>query len=311
MTYPLFFDSKNSLNLFNLEKDFNFLSSLYTKKKLPKILMISGHKGSGKSTLINHFLFSIFDISNYDKKKFILLDKTVFYNQFKNDIFSNIIYIKGSDFKSVKIEDIRILKNKIFQSTILNKDRFIVLDDIELFNVNSLNALLKMIEEPSRNNYFFLINNKSKPLLETVKSRALEIKIILNENQRINIIKKLIHYYKIEPFLDVNASKLSPGNFIKFNYICSEYKISISTDFVDNLSLLIGLYKKNKDILFVNIAFFIADFYFKNLKDKKVLNNEKIYELKKFIFDNLNNFLLYNINHNALITAISNKLKYE
>ena len=61
MTYPSFFESKNSLNLFSLEKDFNFFSSLYTKKKLPNILMLSGPKGSGKSTLINHFLFSIFD----------------------------------------------------------------------------------------------------------------------------------------------------------------------------------------------------------------------------------------------------------
>ena len=31
-----------------------------------------------------------------------------------------------------------------------------------------LNALLKIIEEPSKNNYFILINNKSKPLIETL-----------------------------------------------------------------------------------------------------------------------------------------------
>ena len=31
--------------------------------------MFSGNKGSGKSTLINHFLFSIFDEDNYDKMK--------------------------------------------------------------------------------------------------------------------------------------------------------------------------------------------------------------------------------------------------
>ena len=31
--------------------------------------MLTGDKGSGKSTLINHFLFSIFDEKNYNKKK--------------------------------------------------------------------------------------------------------------------------------------------------------------------------------------------------------------------------------------------------
>ena len=61
----------------------------------------------------------------------------------------------------------------------IDKDRFIILDDIELFNLNSLNALLKIIEEPTQKNYFILINNKTRPLLETLKSRALEIKIFL------------------------------------------------------------------------------------------------------------------------------------
>ena len=34
--------------------------------------MLSGQKGSGKSTLINHLLFYIFDKNNYDEKIIIL-----------------------------------------------------------------------------------------------------------------------------------------------------------------------------------------------------------------------------------------------
>ena len=67
MDYPKYFTPKNSLRLFGLKKDFDFLSSIYSKDKLPKVFMISGLKGSGKSTLINHFLFSIFDERNYKK----------------------------------------------------------------------------------------------------------------------------------------------------------------------------------------------------------------------------------------------------
>ena len=62
MNYPIYFDTKNSLNLFGLKKDFGFISELYLKQNLPKVLMFTGDKGSGKSTLINHFLYSIFDI---------------------------------------------------------------------------------------------------------------------------------------------------------------------------------------------------------------------------------------------------------
>ena len=59
--------------------------------------------------------------------------------------------------EAVKIEDIRNLKKKILKSSLLDKDRFIIFDDIELLNINSLNALLKIIEEPSEKNYFILM----------------------------------------------------------------------------------------------------------------------------------------------------------
>ena len=273
--------------------------------------MFTGNKGSGKSTLINHFLFSIFDEKNYDRQKFFLRKISSFNENFKNNIFSNIIYINGSDYKKVKVDDIRNLKTKIYKSSILNKERFIIFDDIDLFNTNSLNALLKIIEEPGSQNYFFLINNKSKQLLETIRSRALEIKIILKETQRLGIIEKLIDFYRVDMILDTQKAQLTPGNFLKFNHIFHEYDISLNGQFIENLSQLLNLYKKNKDILFIDMVYFIADLYLRDLKSKNIIKNDKIYEFKNFIFDNLNNFLLYNINQTALINNINNKLNHE
>ena len=310
MSYPNFFDSKNSLKLFGYRDNFNFLDSLYIKKNLPKVLLLTGDKGIGKSTLINHFLFTVYDKENYDKNNFTIIKKSNFYNQFINNTFPNIIYINGEDFKSIKIDEIRELKKKIQQSAILNKDRFIIFDDVELFNHNSLNALLKIIEEPS-NNFFILIDNKSKKLIDTIKSRSIEIKIILNENNRVEITNRLIDQFDINVLLSPISSKLSPGNFIKFNYICNEYKLNVLDELIENLSILLNLYKKNKDILFIRIAFFITDYYFKNLRDKQNFNQEKIFEIKKFIFASLNNFLLYNINQNTIINVINEKLKYD
>ncbi len=310
MDYPKYFEPKNSLNLYGLEKDFYFLKSLYSKNKFPYILMLSGSRGAGKSTLINHFLFSIFDEKNYNKEKFSFFDSSIMFKQFKNNIFQNILYLSGSDFKSVKVEDIRNLKSTIFQSSLLNKERFIILDDIELFNTNSLNALLKIIEEPSKNNYFILINNKTKPLIETIRSRSIELKIILTEKKRVEIINNLVKFYNIETVIDPVNLKLTPGNFIKFNYIFKEYNISINNEFSDNLSLLLNLYKKSKDVLIIDIVFFLADFYFKNLNNIKNMNSDKIYELKNFIMNNLDQYFMFNLNQNSLINAINNKLNH-
>ena len=310
MDYPKYFNPKKSQNLYGLEKNFNFLSSLFSTKKLPKVLMLSGVRGSGKSTLINHFLFSIFDEKNYNKKEFNLIKSSSFHNQFQNDIFQNIIYLKGLDHKSVKVDDIRNLKSQILQSSINDKERFIILDDIELFNTQSLNALLKIIEEPSKKNYFILINNQTKPLVDTIRSRSLELKVILSEQQRLEIINKLMISHSIEAILQPEESKLSPGMFIKFNYIFKEHDISLKDDFLDNLSLLLSLYKKTKNTLFIDIAFYLTDFYFKDLKNENRFKSDNIYEIKNFILKNLNKYLTFNLSQNSLLNAISNKLKY-
>ena len=198
---------------------------------------------------------------------------------------------------------------EISSNQIINKDRFIVLDDIESFNLNSLNALLKVIEEPSKNNYFILINNQTKFLIDTIKSRSLELKIILSEHKRLEIIDKLIKFHNIEAILNPEESKLSPGMFIKFNYMFNEHEISVNNDFLDNLSLLLNLYKKNKEILFIDIAFYLTDFYFKEYKNKNIQKNDNIYEVKTFVLNNLNKFLTFNLSQKSLLNAISDKLK--
>jgi DNA polymerase-3 subunit delta' len=308
MTLPIYFDSKKSLNLFGLIEDFLFLKRLYTNNKLPKVLMLSGKKGSGKSTLINHLIFYIHDKENYDEKNYEYSSESKFYNQFINNIYSNLIYLSGSNFKNSQIEDVRLLKEKIFQSSIDSNPRFIILDEVELFNNKSLNALLKTIEEPTKNNYFLLINNKTKPLIETVKSRCLEFKIILDEEKRSGIIDSLIKKYKINLVIDPKSSQLTPGNYIKFNYIFEENNIFIEKNFIDNLTILLGLYKKNKDTIFIDMTLFLADSYLNVLKNKNLLSHEKIIELKRFIFDSIHKYFLYNLNQKALLNNINNRI---
>jgi len=63
--------------------------------------------------------------------------------------------------------------------------------------------------------------------------------------------------------------------------------------------------------LIINLVFYLAEEYFRYLKDNKLLKNDKIFEIKNYILQNLSNFLLYNINQNSLINAVNDKLYYE
>ena len=91
----------------------------------------------------------------------------------------------------------------------------------------------------------------------------------------------------------------------------TDSNISLDQDLIPNLSNLLNLYKKNKDIIFMNLAFFIVNYYFKDISSKSNLNIDNINDIKNFIFKSLNNFLIYNINHNTVINAVHNKLNHE
>ena len=304
-------DPKNSLVLFGLDKDLNFFKKLHDIDKIPKVLMLSGKKGIGKFTLINHFLFYIFDKDSYDSKNKSINKESKFYKQYFNNVLENIIYLSGSNFKNVRIDDIRALKTNILKTSISNKKRFIILDDVELFNNNSLNALLKLIEEPSSKNYFILINNQTKPLIKTIYSRSLEIKILLNNQSRVEIIEKLIERYDLQPLFDYNDIDITPGSFLLFNNICEDNKIDLNSNLLKNLELLLNLYKKHKSSYYENMIYFLIDYYFYKLKKKKLSNIQKFYDIKSFLVSNINKFFTYNLNQKSLINVISNTLPNE
>ena len=299
---------KTSLTLFELSKELSFLINLLEKKKFPKVLMLSGKKGIGKATLVNHFLTYVYDKENYNYEKKIINKNSFFYKRYLNNVITEIIYLEGSAYKSIKTDDIRSLKSSILKTSLSEKKRFIILDDLELFNLSSLNGLLKIIEEPSKNNFFILINNKTKPLLETIRSRSIEIKLALSNLKRKKIIETLITNRNLQISLDFSASDLTPGNFLIFNDICNKNQININGNYNNSLEKLLSLYKKNKNINIINLILFLTENYFHSLQEKKNSNIDKIYDTKCFVIKNINQFVSYNLNQNSLINAINIKL---
>ena len=144
--------------------------------------------------------------------------------------------------------------------------------------------------------------------METIRSRCLDIKIILNEQDKQKIVESLIKKFNINQKIDPKKSQLTPGHYIKFNYIYDENQISLDGDFLKNLDILLNLYKKDKDIIFIDMMSFLTDNYFNTLKDKKSLSNEKVIEYKRFVLENIKKFFLYNLNQNALLNNINNKI---
>ena len=310
MNITAHFDPRKSSKLIGLEKSFIFFKKLLLSDKLPKVTLFTGDQGIGKNTLINHLIYFYFNKDSYNGEKYLFEDK-IFIKKYLDNLISNIIYLDGDNPKSTKIEEIRNLKKLLFKSNINNLKRFVILDNVEKINLSSINALLKLIEEPGDYNNFILINNKTSPLIDTIKSRCIEFKIIINQNSRDKIIKFLMNYHKVNSVFEDDFITVSPGNFLKFNYIFEKNKIENNNEFLSILNKLINLFKKEKENIYRDLIIYFTEYYFKKISLQKTYDIENILKKRSLVLSNINDFFLYNLNQNTLLNSLESKLIYE
>ena len=289
--------------LYGLEKYLSNLIELFDNNKLPKVMMLTGKKGQGKFTLVNHLMSYIFDKENYNLKDNSILNENKLHN-IKENSNGNVIYFNCIK-KNIKIEEIRNLKSTLQKSSINNFNRFVIFDDVEYLSGNCVNALLKTIEEPSITNYFILINNQRQNILETLKSRSIEFIFFLSNYSKIDIIKKLLLDHKIEDKIAIKNSKLTPGNYLRYNKILLVDKININDDLISNLKKLLKLSKLKKDEDYLSFAIYLVDQYYFNISrnSTKVDNiNKKRINIIRKIHDSSK----FNLNHTNLLVEIEN-----
>ena len=257
-----------SLDLYGHEAILINFIKLFENGNFPKVSLISGEKGIGKFTLVYHFIIYIFskmykEPYNLDKKS--IGDNNLILNKINSKTFQNFIYFPNEIKNKVSIERVREVKKELYNSTLDNNPRFIIFDDVEFLNTNVVNSLLKMIEEPGRNNYFILINNKRNNLMETLKSRSIETKIFLNPNQKNLILKKILNNHDIDDNFIFNYSYLtSPGLLIKYYYILTEMNTELNTSFYELTSKLLEKYKKDKQEIYIDCIKFFLEIKFNN-----------------------------------------------
>tara|TARA_A100000164_G_C21935879_1_gene788033 strand:- start:1444 stop:2403 length:960 start_codon:yes stop_codon:yes gene_type:complete len=316
---PEFINKKNlsqhySLKLFGLKGYFHDFINVYKLKKMPKVILLTGEKGIGKFTLSFHLINYILSIGNafkYDLENLEINNKNNFYNLILSNICENFIYISNENTKKTSIEDIRNIKKNFTTTSFNNLPRFTILDDVDLLNINAANSLLKLIEEPSENNYFILINNGRKKLIETIKSRAIETKIFLNNESKKNIFSHLIKYHNLEHHFTHDFLSIStPGKIIKFSENLKSLPIDLNSSLFDASKILIDKYKKDKNDVFLESLNFLIEIKFFNkinTKDKKFIN---ILNFKKNLMGLLYDYKNFNLSSNIFLDYVKEKEYY-
>ncbi len=141
--------------IYGMENFFHEFSGLYRHKKLPNKILLSGKKGSGKSTLAYHlinYILSENEDYKYNLEDFCINKDNKSYKLLQNNSHPNFYLIDLlSEKKSIDVGQIREMISYTNKSTFNNMARFILIDNVENLNKNSINALLKIIEEPNEN----------------------------------------------------------------------------------------------------------------------------------------------------------------
>tara|TARA_B100001175_G_C19471240_1_gene621870 strand:- start:734 stop:1678 length:945 start_codon:yes stop_codon:yes gene_type:complete len=301
-----------SLQLFGHDDTFYNLTKLYENGQFPKVNLISGEKGIGKFTLIFHLIIYFF--SKIQKKHYNLNNKTIdkdnlILNKIKSNTFQNFFYFPNEDKNKLSIENVREIKKVLYNSTLDSSPRFIIFDDVEFLNNNAVNSLLKMIEEPSNNNYFILINNKRNKLIETLKSRSIETKIFLNLHQKNSILSQLLKCNGIDNLFMRNYSNLTtPGMLIKYHNILSKINISPDTPFYDATSILLEKYKKDKQDIYIDFIKFFLETKFWETSSFNKQNFISLLKTKNDIFKILYNYKKFNLTNSTVLNFVRNSI---
>ena len=298
------------INLFEHKEIFNQLSKLSKNDILPNKILLSGEKGIGKSTFAYHlinFVLSENEEHPYDYKNNIINSDNKSYKLIQNKSNPNFYLIDVlEEKKNIDINQIRELIINLNKSSFNNKKRFVLIDNIELLNLNSINALLKILEEPNENINFILINN-NKRVLPTLKSRCLNFKVFLTKDQSIRIVNQLLND-------DINTiinNKLfdyytTPGKLFKLIKLSQEYNLDlVNFDLNTTITTIIKdkIYKKDKSI--IEIIYSFIELYFRNNISSENINLLKSYH---YFLEKINNTRTYNLDEETLFMEFEDKI---
>ena len=311
-------EPQDQLTLFGYKKYFNSLKVLFERKKLPKVILLNGPKGSGKSTFSYHFinyLLSHNEDDSYNIDNFNISEKNSSYKKICHYTHPNFFLLKNNLLEeNIKIEQIRSLLVFLNKSTYSKNLKIVLIDNAEYLNINSSNAILKSLEEPKDNTFFFIINDSANSVPETIKSRCVEFKIFLNSLEKKEIFYHLAKQYNMSVNPNIIEDDIyfnSPGNLIKFLSLQYNFSLDVFNDKLSSIIYLIEKYKSKKDFELLYLASLFIERFYNDLASNNLNKLNYYFFNKNKIINEINNMKKFNLDKKNLLIFIEGLLKNE
>ena len=287
----------------------NFID-LYKNKKLPNKILLSGEKGIGKSTLAYHVINRILSFDedlSYDEKNFRINPENKSFKLILNKSNPNFILIDiDEDKKSIDINQIRNLISTLNKSSFNKKPRLVLIDNIELLNINSVNALLKILEEPNDNIYFILINNHKK-ILPTLRSRCLNYNIHLKSEESFDISTKILGE-NIKNLINESIINFynTPGSILNILEYANQNDVDLTKiNLKDFIKKIITEKKYKKDQFVKQLLYSLIELYF---RQNVSLKNINLLKIQNYFLKKINNTKIFNLDDETLLMEFEERV---
>ena len=302
----------NNKNLYGYKDLFLTFTNLYKNNFLPNKIIFSGNKGIGKSTFAYHlinYVFSINENNKYNLNENAILDKNNSYKLISKNVHPNFFLISNDDEKNnIQVSKIREMINFTNKSSFNNDPRIILIDNVEYLNINSINALLKVIEEPNNNLYFFLVHDSKVKILDTLSSRCIKFNFFLEGNEKEKIIQKILDdnfYNNLNN--DFRNIYNSPGDlFLLFDFF-TKNDIDPGISIADLLKLIISKKLFKKDMFIKNNLTFFIELYF-NKKINIFNSKDNVYSFYKYFLNKISDCNKYNLDIENVLIEFNGKI---
>ena len=206
-----------------LEKHIN----IFDNDQIHHAFIISGSKGIGKSLLIETLAEKI------------LNNKISLEN---NPDFHNLRILDEK--KLIGINQIHELRDILYESSFLGKNKVAVINEIEKISIDGLNAILKILEEPPKNTYFLLSTNFLNQIPLTIQSRCFDLRISSPE------IKQSLEWLSDYQTKDaLKALEITNNLPFKAKHFLDNNLLDARDNFVKDVS---GIIKEGKDIISIS-----------------------------------------------------------
>ena len=315
MDYKLFINKFQPLFFKDFEIDIEMINLLNTLINMNNLnILFIGDMGCGKTSLLNAVIRE-------------------YYNDYNSiEYETNVLHIN-----SLKEQGINYYRNDVKTfcqtcSSIKNKKKIVVLDDIDLINEQSQQVFRNCIDKFSHNVHFISSCSNIQKVIESLQSRFIIIKIKPLQRENLNKIMNkiktfeniIIHPEASEFILDIcnNTIKILINYLEKFkllnkeitfelaNNVCTNISFSIFHKYIEfvkcknlqkSIELLYSIYDKGYSVMD------ILDNFFLFVKTTNILNEDEKYKLVPYICKYITIF--HNIHEDEIeLTLFTNNL---